>query len=166
MAYSQDSRKFKDSQEAAFRRVVRDAVRKADFTKAERDVTLALVNFWFHHKSSGKPIHPGREKLAIRAGVSVRTVASTLAMLRAASVLVPVANLNGGFKTATRYTVNIPHLLTLCGCDWLDHFLRGSNRNCTVAAMEIARLRRAKIAHGNNSVRDDLSQTSEVNPDA
>lgn len=151
---------FKDSQEAAFRRMVRDAVRKAAMTKGERDVTLAIVNYWFHHKGTGKPIHPGREKLAKRAGVSLRTVASTLAMLRAAGVLNPVSNLKGGFKTATRYQVNVSALLSLCGCDWLDDFLRGARSDCTVVNREFARLSHAKIAHGIYSVQSRPSQSS------
>lgn len=150
--------KFKDSQEAAFRRIVRDAVRKAEFTKSERDVTLALVNFWFHHKGNGKPIHPGREKLAARAGVTIKTVSRVLSMLRAAQVLRPVSNLNGGFKTATKYAVSIPHLMTLCGCDWMDQFMRGAMRNVPVAESEMSRLRRDKMSHGNNSVGTGLSQ--------
>lgn len=138
--------------------MVRDAVRKADFTKGERDVTLAIVNHWFHHKGAGQPIHPGREKLAKKAGVSVRTVAYVLSMLRAAEVLSPVANLNGGFQTATKYRVNLLRLMTLCGCDWLDQFLSGRAVNCTVANPEIARLRGAEIAHGISNVSTGLCQ--------
>ena len=150
---------FKDSQEHAFRRLVRAAIRKGDFTKGERDVILALVDHWMHHKAKG-PIHPGRNKLAKRAGVSVRTVSSTLASLRAAGVLNPVSNLHGGFGTATRYRVNIHALMTLCGCDWLDDFLQGCRgSNCTVAKPEIARLSLAGIAHGINNVKPAFPQS-------
>jgi hypothetical protein len=154
---------FKDSQEAAFRRLVRQAIRKADFTKSERDVTLALVNHWFHHKgSSGGLVHPGREKLAKRAKVSVRTVASTLAMLRAAGVLEPVSNLYGGKGKATAYRLQIHPLLTLCGCDWVDDFLHGmAAQNCTVSGQGIARYARAKIAHRINYVETHPSQERE-----
>lgn len=159
---SQSIRQFKDSQEAAIRRLVRDAIRKGPFTKGQRDVTLALVNHWFHHKGTAKPIHPGREKLARKAKVSVRTVASSLSMLRAAGVLVVVSNLRGGHDTATKYRVNTAALLTLCGCDWMDEFLSGYARNCTVAGHEIARLGSAKIAHGINNVSICLSQGGEA----
>jgi len=140
-------RDFKSSQEAAFRRLVRHSIRSGDFTKGERDVIIALVNHWFHHRAKG-PIHPGREKIAKKAGVSVRTVASTMSMLRAASVLNPVSNLKGGHGAATRYTINSHALFVLCGCDWVDDFVRGRGENCTVVGSEIARLSRAKIAHG------------------
>ena len=126
---SNNTPSFKDSQEAAYRRIVRGAIRKADFTKSERDVTMALVNFWFHHKGTGKPIHPGREKLANRAGVTVKTVSRVLSMLRAANVLEAVSCLNGNHGNATRYRVNIHPLMTLCGCDWIDQFVRGAFQN-------------------------------------
>ena len=54
---------FIDSNEAAFRRAVRDAIRKSALTKSEQAVTLALANLWFHHKAKGE-MHPGREKIA------------------------------------------------------------------------------------------------------
>lgn len=138
---------FKDSQEAAFRRLVRDAIRKGDFTKGERDVIIALVNHWFHHKGKNKGIvHPGRAKLAKKAGVSVRTVASTLAMLRAAGAISVVEYPNGG-RNASRYSINIRPLMTLCGCDWVDDFLRGAADNCTVYAAKIAQFPGSEL-HG------------------
>lgn len=151
---------FKDSQEQAFRRLVRQSIRKGDFTKGERDVIIALVNHWFHHRAKG-PIHPGREKIAKKAGVSVRTVASAMSMLRAAGVLNPVSNLKGGHGAATRYSVNTYALFVLCGCDWVDDFVRGRGQDCTVVGSEIARLSRAKIAHGIYSVKGDPSQNGE-----
>lgn len=140
------------------RRLVRGAIRKGPFTKGQRDVTLAVVNHWFHHKGKNQPIHPGREKLAAKAKVSVRTVATTLAILRASGVLHAVSHLRGGHDTATKYKVNIPALLTLCGCDWLDDFIAGYTRNCTVEIAGIARLGRAKIAHGIRDVETSLCQ--------
>ena len=118
--------------------MVRDAIRKGDFTKGQRDVTLALVNTWFHHRGGPKGyIHPGRKALAKKAGVCVRTAASTLAMLRASGVCLPIANLKGGQGAATRYKLNLHALLTLCGCDWLDTFMSGYTRNCTVKTEEL-----------------------------
>lgn len=56
---------FKDSQEYTLRRLVRGAVRKSPLTRDERDVTLALVNVWFHHRHGPKGyIHPGCQALA------------------------------------------------------------------------------------------------------
>lgn len=150
---------FKDSQEAAFRRIVRNAIRKGPFTKGERDVTLALVNIWFYHENGPKGyIHPSRKMLAKRAGVSVRTVASTLSKLRAGGMILPVSSVKGGKAKATRYVVDISYLLTFCGADWVDELLRGHPKNCTVSGSKIARYARAKIAHCNNNVQSPLSQ--------
>jgi len=157
---------FKDSQEAAFRRIVRQAIRKGPFTKGERDVTLALVNLWFHHRNGPKGyIHPSRKMLAERAGVSVRTVASTLAMLRAGDMIVPVSGLRGGKAKATRYKVNARQVMVFCGVDWLDEFMRGTGGNCTVWKPEIARYGRAKIAHCISNVSTGLSQNGEGGSD-
>jgi len=73
---------FKDSAEAKFRREVRSMIRRGPFSKADRDVTLALVNHWLHHRRTSEVIHPGRTKLAAKAGVSVSTVKRCLALLR------------------------------------------------------------------------------------
>lgn len=140
--------RFSDSQEASYRRLVRHAIRKGELTRAERDVTLVIVNQWFHHRNGPKKfIHPSREHIAAKAKVSVRTVASALSMLRAAQVLVPVSSLTGGKARATQYQVNLSALMVLCGCDWIDEFLRGLARNCTVSKPEIARYEGAAIAH-------------------
>ena len=146
VAKARDKAKFRDSQEAAFRRVVRDAVRNGGFTKGERDVTLALVNHWFHHRAKG-PIHPGREKLAKVAGVTIKTVSRTLGNLRAAMVILPVNEAFGGKAKATEYTVNIHMLLNLCGCDWLDNFTRKSGANVPVSGGEMSRYARDKMSH-------------------
>lgn len=141
---------FKDSQEAAMRRMVRDAIRKGPFTKGQRDVALAIVNHWFHHNGKRAPIHPGRDKLARKSGVTVKTVSRTLGMLRAAGVLVPVSSLRGGWGSATKYRVNIAALMTLCGCDWLDEFLRGRALNVPQVALKMSRKMGDKMSHGLN----------------
>lgn len=139
---------FKDSQEAAFRRLVRQAIRKGDLTKGERDVTLAIVNLWFHHRNGPKGyIHPGREKLAKSAGVTVKTVSRTLASLRAAGVLTPLNGVSGGGKTPTHYTVNTHALLVLCGCDWVDDFMRGRAQNVPLSNGKMSHCRRDKMSH-------------------
>lgn len=106
---------FKASQEAAFRRVVRATIRKAPFTKSERDVTLALVNHWFFHRNGKKGyIHPGREKLAKKANVSVKTASRCLGFLRSIGAITATAHLAGLHGDATEYTVNIVTLLHIC----------------------------------------------------
>jgi hypothetical protein len=125
---------FKASQEAAFRRLIRDSIKRGSFTKSERDVTLTVINHWLHHKGGAKPfIHPSREAIAKKAGVSIRTVASCFGMLRAAGILVPVSGIRGGKGKATQYKVDARALMVLCGCDWLDEFITGRLANCTVS---------------------------------
>lgn len=109
---------FKDSQEAAYRRLMRDAVRKGGFSKSERDVTLAILNMWFHHRNGPKGfIHPSRKMIAKKADVSVKTVSRTLAMLRGFGALVPVSGTRGGKSHATQYKVDDLGLYQLCGGD-------------------------------------------------
>lgn len=133
-------KKFQDSQEAAMRRLIRNTVRKADLTKGERDVILALVNHWFHHKGTGRAIHPGRAKIAKIAGVTEKTVSRTFTKLRAAEILIPISNLNGGRQAATRYHINMDALMAFCGGDWLDTFRRFFTQNVPVKSQEMSRL--------------------------
>lgn len=115
MVRNQDNQSFEDSQEASFRRLVRDKIRKANFTKAQRDIVLAFINHWFQHRNkAGGIVHPGRKKLAAKAKASVETVKRTLALLRDAKAITATAHLNGLHGNATEYGVSIPHLMALC----------------------------------------------------
>lgn len=106
---------YKDSQEAAFRRVIRGQIRKGPFTKSQRDVTLAFFNHWFFHRTSVKKVvHPGRKKLAKKSGVCIRTVASTLDLLRDHGVIIATDHLHGLYGNATEYVVDIVALGDLC----------------------------------------------------
>lgn len=128
---------FKDSQEAAYRRLMRNAVRRGGFSKSERDVCLAIVNLWLHHKNGPKAyIHPSRKSIARKAEVSVRTVATVFALLRETGVLVPISRIKGGRGFATRYKLDELALFQLCGLD-MDQI---------IAAM--TPVKRAKL-HGN-----------------
>ena len=119
------SKSFTDSDEAAFRRIVRSCIQKGPFTKSQRDVTKAFFEHWFYHKSGPKNyVHPGRKRLAKKSGVTVITVARTLAMLRAAGVIIAIDGANGHGKKPTKYVVNVMALFTLCGAGWADHFVR------------------------------------------
>lgn len=144
---------YKDSQEAAIRRLVREAIKKSKFSKSERDVALAIANLWFYHKNGPKGyIHPGREFLAKRARVSVRTVCTTLGKLRAAGVLVVIANQRGQGQRPTYYKVDLKALLVICGCK-VPEVLEGQlgpifgGPNCAPLSPEIAHHWRAEIAH-------------------
>lgn len=106
---------FEDGQEAAFRRLVRNRIRKAKFSKSQRDVVLAFINHWFHHRrKSDGIVHPGREKLSARAKVSVKTVSRTFDLLRASGAIRAHDHLHGLYGNATEYSVSIPHLMALC----------------------------------------------------
>lgn len=113
---------FKDSQEAAFRRVVRSAIRKGPFTKGQRDALLTFLNHWFHHRNSkGGIVHPGRKRIAQKSGVTIKTVSRLFLVLRASGVLVAEDNLHGMRGKATDYSVSIPHLMEVCSmskADW------------------------------------------------
>lgn len=131
---------FKDSQEAAFRRSVRRDIHRGPFTKSERAVVLAFFNHWFQHrKKAGGVVHPGRKKLAKRAEVSIRTVASVLDLLRKHHVIQATAHLNGLHGNATEYTVCTVALSILCRKKKQDIRVYGV-QNCTTRG-------RAKIAH-------------------
>lgn len=144
---------FKDSQEQAFRRLVRAAIRKGEFTKGERDVTLAVVNHWFHHKAKGK-MHPGRAKMARQAKVTEKTVSRTFAMLRDAGVMVALTPLKGNRYKATEYVLNVVALMVLCGCGWADDFLK----NVPSSAAKMSHLSRDKMSHRINNVSTGPSQ--------
>lgn len=138
-------RSFQDSQEAAFRRMVRATVRKAEFTKSERDIVLCVVNQWFHHKGSAKGyIHPGRKRIAKQAGVTVKSVSRCLAMLRAAGAIEALNGVSGGGQIATKYVVHIWPLMTLCGADWVDEFMRGRQQNVPLKTREMSHYQGAK----------------------
>lgn len=118
MAHAANIVSFEDSQEAAYRRLVRAVIRskRAGLSNNEQAIFVAIVNLWFHHRNGREGvIRPGREKLAKRSNTSVRTVQRVLLRLREAGALNVVSNANGGGHKATRYTVNIMALMELCG---------------------------------------------------
>ena len=118
---------YRDSHEAQFRRIVRHVIRQGPFTKGQRDVTLALFEHWFYHKSGPRDyIYPGRTKLSKKARVSINTVKRTLAMLRAADILHPISSPKGEGQKPTCYRVEVINLMTLCGSDWVNIFMRGA----------------------------------------
>lgn len=126
-----DSKQFKNSQEAAFRRIVRGKIKNGPFTKSERDVALAFFNHWFFHRTSSKKvIHPGREKLSKKSGVSISTVKRTLEMLREHKAIIAVGYLHGLYGKATEYVVDIDALFYLCDMPKSEVRVNGGS-NCT-----------------------------------
>lgn len=155
---------FKDSQEAAFRRIIRQAIRKGPFTKSHRDVTLAVFDHWFYHKSGPKSyIHPGRKRLAKKVKATEKTVSRCLGELRAAGILIPLGPLKGNRYQATEYQVDPMALLVFCGCDWVDYF----RRNVPSRNFQMSHLQRDKMSHRIRDVKHHPSQnvSGEVNED-
>lgn len=113
---------FGESQEATFRRVVRDQIRRGPFSKGQRDALLAFMNHWFVHRSSKcGVVHPGRKRIAKKAGVTVKTVSRLFEILRFYGAIEVVDNLNGLRGNATEYTVNTEVLSAVCRlkkADW------------------------------------------------
>lgn len=144
---------FKDSQEQAFRRLVRAAIRKGDFTKGERDVTLALVNHWFHHKAKGK-MHPGLAKIARQAKVTEKTVSRTFGKLRDAGIMIALTPLKGNRYKATEYVLDLVALMVFCGCGWADDLLK----NVPSSVVKMSHLSRDKMSHRINTVATAPSQ--------
>lgn len=155
---------YAGSPEAAFRRFVRQSIRKAPITRSDRDILTSLANFWFHHEGNGRGyIHPGREKLAARARVSIVTVARCLQKLRDAGVIAIVSHPNGGWGTATRYKVNITQLLRFCGHKFPDEMAGElasiSTSNDTHFGGKMIHTLGIKMIHGYNTVQHGVSQT-------
>lgn len=160
-------RDFRKSQEQAYRRLVREFVRKGPFSKSERDVALAIVNLWFHWKAKGA-IRPTRETLAKKADVSVRTVAGTVAKLRDAQILVPLSGGNGGRSKATEYRLSEYRLLEFCGADLDAIFseLTSSNRANLhgIAPQETVQILHTHIDTNHNANGDVAPQGGKVVP--
>jgi hypothetical protein len=108
---------YASSQEATFRRRMRDHVRKSALTRAEKDILTAFLNHWFVHRHKGA-VHPGKAKLAKKAKVSARSVKYTLSLLRTLKVLKAVAyetgNVSGERGRATEYEVDAAKLVSMC----------------------------------------------------
>ena len=134
---------------------MRDAVRKSKMTRVERDITIALVNLWFHHKAGPEGcIRPGREKIAKRVGCSVKSVTRCLSMLKASGSIRAIAYEKGGTK-ATRYKVSLYNLLILCGADlpeWMGE-------NVPLSGSKMSRFTGDKMSHGIYTVQACPSQS-------
>lgn len=156
VASSQDNARrrvtsFIRSNEAAFRRAVRDAIKKSTLTKSEQALVQVLANLWFHHKAKGA-MHPGREKIARQAGVSVKTVTRTMTKLKAAGCLVVVSHENGG-GAATRFRLKPLELMVFCGArlpSWAvgDDLTRLPAQDGSLPSAEMSRIAEDKMSHG------------------
>ncbi|MEN9924035.1 MAG: hypothetical protein RL268_161 [Pseudomonadota bacterium] len=152
-------RDFRETPEYSLRCFIRKSVKAAPITRSERDILISLLNFWWHHKDAGRNVfHPGREKLAKRAKVTVKTVARCLKKLRDAGVLVTVSHPRGGWGTATQYRVEIIPLLTLCGYGFPSNddgeLAEISGQNVPHFPAKMSHTRRDKMSHGYNKAEN------------
>ena len=134
---------FKQSRSAEEQRQIRAIVRKIKrdkLTKGQRDVLTVIVNQWFHHRNGPEGvIRPGKERIAKRANVCIRTVATALELFRSMGIICAVQYAKGGTK-ATRYTVNLtalrdafdPHGVQTIEGVLVPFQARASETNCTV----------------------------------
>jgi hypothetical protein len=96
---------FHDTDAARERREIRRSVSRLKLSNSEKAVLQFLVNVWFVHRGKGA-IHPGREAIAKRANVSVRTVQTYLGKFRDLGFILATGYAKGG-RYATRYTVSL-----------------------------------------------------------
>lgn len=116
---------FQKSQEAAFRKSVRDAIKTSkQLTRGQKDVALYIANLWLHHRNGPEGvIRPGRARIAKKTEVSPRTVSTVLKMMREGGVLVPVSH-DGGGSGPTRYTMRLRKIFGFCG-QKMPEFMQG-----------------------------------------
>jgi hypothetical protein len=115
---------FRDSRQHKTNLLIRWAIRRLHHTKlfkGEKAVLLALFNHAMHH--DGDTYAPGRELLAKRAGVSVRTVARAMDRLREMLVIRNVAYANGAHNRKTQFTIDWNALFALIGIKMTDAWL-------------------------------------------
>lgn len=96
---------FHDTDAAAERRAMRRAVSRLSLSNNERVVLQYLVNVWFIHRGKGA-VHPGREAIARKTNVSVRTVQTYLGKFRDLGFIRAIDYAKGG-RRATRYSVDL-----------------------------------------------------------
>lgn len=90
---------------------MRRIISRLRLSKNEQAVLQAIVNLWFFHRYVSGEIHPGREAIAAKSGLSVRTVASFMAKFRSFGFISPVAYAKGG-RNSTRYVVDLDAIRT------------------------------------------------------
>lgn len=140
------------------RQAVNKAFREGQFSRTERDVALAILNLWFHHRGAQMMgvIRPGRKYLAKHCGCCVRTVASVLKRLREANILLTIAYAKGG-RRATQYRLDTHALMVWCGVKFPE-VANGALKLLARPLKAAARVyqKRATSAHGNNN-RSEVS---------
>ncbi len=106
------SNDYRSSRDYAEKVLIRQIIRKSSLTRAQREITLAIVNLWFCHRNGQKGyIHPGREKIAKSTKASVKTVSRCMGILRDKGILQATQFLNGAGENPTHYKVDIYQLI-------------------------------------------------------
>jgi hypothetical protein len=162
---------FNSTPDGAFRKAVRDAIRKSYLSKSQQAVVVAVVNLWFYHRNGPKGhIHPGRTLLAKKAKVSVRTVATTLAMMRDGNALIAIGRLRGEGQKPTQYRVDLRALFDFCGADVPEsadgeltpYRADTDGQSCTPLCTPLAHHWRADFAHSLTDVRHVCANGAET----
>lgn len=96
---------YADSTLAAERRDMRRIIRGLPLSKNDAEILQYLVNLWFVHRNAKGYIHPGREKVAKKTRVSVRTVARAFEKFRRLGYIQAIRFILGG-RHSTRYVVD------------------------------------------------------------
>ena len=155
---------FAASNEAAFRRAVRDAIRKSAMTKGEQAVTWPLQTSGSTTSRRGRCIRVARSSLWLR-DVSIKTVTRTLAKLREAGCLIAVSHPKGG-RTSTRYRLRLFCLMVFCGAKlptWVEGELAPlPTANVPLSGTGMARFTGDKMSHGLSDVAKRSSGTSKM----
>lgn len=92
---------------------LRRLIARSSYTPTQRSILNAMLGLWFRH--GFEPVHPGREALAKKARVCVKTISRQLAILVRQGVLVVHAFGKGGVHRATQYRINVVRLQEMCG---------------------------------------------------
>ncbi len=117
---------FTDTKSYAFRKVIYDAIKRADLHHAERLVVRAVVDQWMYSKNShSETMDKTRSDIARRSKTSPATVARVMKKLRDCGSLVTVERGSGGSHYGTVYRMRLVPLMMFLGAkfpgqEWLS----------------------------------------------
>jgi len=124
---------FAGSSEAAGRNAIRGMIKKSNLTRAEREVTIAIVNLWFNHRYGEKGyIHPSASSLAKKTRFCSKTVMRCMWFLRDCGVLIVVPNDTKGKRVAIRYKVDMIALHEVCESEFPKLLMGQKTAKCPI----------------------------------
>jgi hypothetical protein len=120
---------------------VRRAVRSIGLHKSEVDVCIAMLNhYWAINKDKNSargmghnvvPIYPGLKKIALKAGVSLRSCKRASDILQKLNILKVVGFKKGGRGSAQRFTINFQEIYACNGLEKSEiALLRPARKGC------------------------------------